>query len=71
MSMENGIVPPTSNLENPDIEYVDRVTPNLDKRCDLDYVPLRSRENSVNIALKESFGFGGQNGALIFKKNRN
>lgn len=71
MSMENGIVPPTSNLENPDVDYVDRVTPDLDKRCDLDYIPLKSRESSVNIALKESFGFGGQNGALIFKKYEN
>ncbi len=71
MSMENGIVPPTSNLENPDVEYVDRITPDLDKRCDLDYVPQESREHCINIALKESFGFGGQNGALIFKKYEN
>jgi 3-oxoacyl-[acyl-carrier-protein] synthase II len=47
---------------------VDPSFPDLDKRCDLDYVPGTSRRQSVGIALKESFGFGGQNGALVFKK---
>jgi len=68
LCMQKGKIPPTSNLENPDIEYVDSVTPALDKRCDLDYVPNKSREHEVGIALKESFGFGGQNGALVFRK---
>jgi 3-oxoacyl-[acyl-carrier-protein] synthase II len=68
MIMEHGIIAPTSNLDNPDVEYVDRNTPELDKRCDLDYVPLQPREASVGIALNQSFGFGGQNGALIFKE---
>lgn len=66
--MENGVIAPTNNLENPDVDYVDKSAPDLDKRCDLDYVPKLPREKDVNIAVNESFGFGGQNGALIFKK---
>lgn len=66
--MENGVIAPTNNLDNPDIDYVDKNAPDLDKRCDLDYVPKTPRKKDVNIAIKESFGFGGQNGALIFKK---
>lgn len=68
LSMEKGIIAPTGNLENPDINYVDTGTPDLDKRCDLDYVPKVSRKKNINIALKESFGFGGQNGVVIYKK---
>jgi len=56
LAMRDGIVPPTINYEHPD--------PN----CDLDYVPNVAREVEVNIALSNSFGFGGQNIALIFKK---
>jgi 3-oxoacyl-[acyl-carrier-protein] synthase II len=66
LAITRGVIPPTSNLENPDLEYVDRVAPDLDKRCDLDYVPLRSRQRRVDLALNQSFGFGGQNGALLF-----
>ena len=68
LAMERGAVPPTINLDNPDLDYVDNSMPELDKRCDLDYVPEGMREKRVNIALKQSFGFGGQNAALIFKK---
>ncbi|OWY66993.1 beta-ketoacyl-[acyl-carrier-protein] synthase II [cyanobacterium TDX16] len=49
-------VPPTINLENPDPE------------CDLDYIPNQSRAHTVNVALSNSFGFGGHNVTLAFKK---
>jgi 3-oxoacyl-[acyl-carrier-protein] synthase II len=49
-------VPPTINLDDPDPE------------CDLDYVPHRSRKMPVRYALSNSFGFGGTNAALLFKK---
>ncbi len=66
--MENSVIAPTNNLDNPDIGYVDKNVPDLDKRCDLDYVPKIPRKKDVNIAISESFGFGGQNGVLVFKK---
>jgi len=66
--MENGIIAPTANLDNPDANYVDKAATELDKRCDLDYVPNVMREKSVDIAVSDSFGFGGQNGVLIYKK---
>ena len=56
LAMRDGIVPPTINYENPD--------PN----CDLDYVPNTARKKEVNVALSNSFGFGGQNVSLIIKK---
>ncbi len=68
LSMEYNIITPTSNLDNPHIDYIDRNAPDLDKQCDLDYIPKIKREKNVNIALKHSFGFGGQNGVLLFKK---
>jgi 3-oxoacyl-[acyl-carrier-protein] synthase II len=49
-------MPPTINLENPDPE------------CDLDYVPHTARARGIRYALSNSFGFGGTNGALLFKK---
>ena len=49
-------IPPTINLENPDPE------------CDLDYVPNLARKAEVRYALSNSFGFGGTNGALLFKR---
>lgn len=55
-SIYNDIVPPTINLDNPDPE------------CDLDYVPYKSRKMTVNYALSNSFGFGGTNACLLFKK---
>lgn len=54
LTLRDGIIPPTLNLENPDPE------------CDLDYVPKESREYEVNIAMSNSFGFGGTNAVLIF-----
>ena len=56
MAIANDKVPPTINLANPDPE------------CDLDYVANVSREHQVNVALSNSFGFGGHNVTLAFKK---
>ncbi len=56
LSIMNDILHPTINLENPDPE------------CDLDYVPKVKREHKIKYALTNSFGFGGHNATLIFKK---
>lgn len=56
LSIRDGIIPPTINLENPS------------DNCDLDYVPNTARETDVNIAISNSFGFGGTNGSLVFRK---
>ncbi len=56
MAIANDRVPPTINLDNPD------------SACDLDYVPNTSREMTVNVALSNSFGFGGHNVTLAFQK---
>jgi 3-oxoacyl-[acyl-carrier-protein] synthase II len=56
LSIYNSIVPPTINLENPDPE------------CDLDYVPNNARQMDVECAMSNSFGFGGTNACLLFKK---
>lgn len=56
LAIRDGIVPPTINYETPD--------PN----CDLDYVPNQARKMDVRVALSNSFGFGGHNGTLIFKR---
>ncbi len=58
MAVANDRVPPTINLDHPDPD------------CDLDYVPHHSREQIVNVALSNSFGFGGHNVTLAFKKYR-
>jgi len=55
-TIETGIIPPTINLENPD------------PQCDLDYVPNRAVRSDVRVVLSNSFGFGGTNACLIFKK---
>jgi len=54
--VERGIIPPTINYETPDPD------------CDLDYVPNKSRRVAVRYALSNSFGFGGTNAALLFKR---
>jgi 3-oxoacyl-[acyl-carrier-protein] synthase II len=56
LALRDQMLPPTINLENPDPE------------CDLDYVPNVARKADLNIALSNSFGFGGTNGSLIFKR---
>ena len=56
LSIENGIIPPTINYEFPNPE------------CDLDYVPNKARECNVYVAMSNSFGFGGTNACLVFKK---
>jgi 3-oxoacyl-[acyl-carrier-protein] synthase II len=53
MAMRDNIVPPTINYDTPD------------PACDLDYVPNQARQHRVRAALNNSFGFGGQNIALI------
>jgi len=54
--VERGVMPPTINYENPDPD------------CDLDYVPNQMRKKDVRYALSNSFGFGGTNAALLFKR---
>ena len=56
LTIANNQIPPTINLEDPDPE------------CDLDYVPHQSRAQTVEVALSNSFGFGGHNATLAFKK---
>ncbi len=56
MAMRDGIIPPTINYENPD------------ENCDLDIVPNAARKADLNVIMSNSFGFGGTNGAVIFKK---
>ncbi len=56
LALRDQVAPPTINLENPDPE------------CDLDYVPNETRQMKIDIALSNSFGFGGTNGSLIFKR---
>ena len=58
LALRDQVAPPTINLENPDPE------------CDLDYVPHKGREMKMEIALSNSFGFGGTNGTLIFRRSR-
>lgn len=56
LAMRDGTLPPTVNLEKPDPE------------CDLDYVPNKARKADVQVSLSNSFGFGGHNVSLIFRK---
>jgi 3-oxoacyl-[acyl-carrier-protein] synthase II len=56
LSIRDGVLPPTVNLDNPDVD------------CDLDYIPHHARNKAVDVALSNSFGFGGQNIALILRR---
>ncbi len=56
LAIRDQVAPPTINLDDPDPE------------CDLDYVPHTAREMKIDVALSNSFGFGGTNGSLVFKK---
>jgi 3-oxoacyl-[acyl-carrier-protein] synthase II len=58
LALRDQIAPPTINLENPD------------PACDLDYVPNTARPMKIDIALSNSFGFGGTNGSLVFRRLR-
>ena len=56
LAIRDQVAPPTINLDNPDPE------------CDLDYVPKTARQMKIDVALSNSFGFGGTNGTLIFRR---
>ena len=56
LTLQHGIIPPTINYENPDPE------------CNLDYVPNQARRADVQVVLSNSFGFGGTNACVIFRR---
>jgi len=58
LALDRGVLPPTINLDNPDPE------------CDLDYIPNKARYVQADVAMSNSFGFGGTNACLIFKRFR-
>lgn len=58
LALKESILPPTINLETPDPE------------CDLDYVPNEARKQEIDAAISNSFGFGGHNATIVFKKYR-
>jgi 3-oxoacyl-[acyl-carrier-protein] synthase II len=57
LAIREQVIPPTINLENPDPD------------CDLDYVPHVKRTATIEYALSNSFGFGGTNASLLFKRH--
>lgn len=56
LAVSRGVVPPTINLDHPG------------EGCDLDYVPHIARQHPVAVALSNSFGFGGTNASLVFRR---
>jgi len=54
--MRDSVAPPTINLDNPD------------EGCDLDLVANQAQQRTIDVALSNSFGFGGTNGSLLFRK---
>ncbi len=56
LALRDQVLPPTINLDNPD------------PACDLDYVPLKARERKMEVAISNSFGFGGTNGTIVFRR---
>jgi 3-oxoacyl-[acyl-carrier-protein] synthase II len=56
LALRDQILPPTINYEN------------ADPACDLDYIPNKARKAAVDYALSNSFGFGGTNAALVFRR---
>lgn len=56
LALRDQVMPPTINLDNPD------------EQCDLDYVPHNAREAKIDVAISNSFGFGGTNGTLVFRR---
>ncbi len=56
LALQNGVVPPTINLDIPD------------KRCDLDYCPNTARDRKIDVAMSNSFGFGGHNACLLVRR---
>ncbi len=58
LALRDGMLPPTINLEVPDPE------------CDLDYVPNQARPADVEVAMNNSFGFGGHNACIVLRKFR-
>ena len=58
LALRDQVIPPTINLDEPDPD------------CDLDYVPKTARSQNLEIVLSNSFGFGGTNGTLVFRRYR-
>jgi 3-oxoacyl-[acyl-carrier-protein] synthase II len=56
LALRDQVLPPTINLDTPD------------PACDLDYVPNQARQRKVDVAISNSFGFGGTNGTIVFKR---
>jgi 3-oxoacyl-[acyl-carrier-protein] synthase II len=56
LAVSEQVAPPTINLANPD------------PQCDLDYVPNTARQMKIDVAVSNSFGFGGTNGSLVFRR---
>jgi 3-oxoacyl-[acyl-carrier-protein] synthase II len=56
LAMTHGVAPPTRNLDNPSVE------------TSIDLVPHQARKREINLALSNSFGFGGTNASLLFRK---